>query len=170
MPKTLTFWKKRKWKKEGNLCLGTETGFCHAAEEDGNALEGVEVNLSPSRLPSKCSAYMLYQHALNALEVHIFLTKVLLFYLSLWFMLSGKHRAAVGRKEKNHMADYCQTNKHIQYRCQTAFVQTKGTEKQPYPPFMLRHASMKEYAPGFWPPINPAEETCSIRKCARGIS
>lgn len=64
-------------------------------------------------------------------------------------MLLRKHRAAVGREGKSHMADYCQTNKHIQYRCQTAFVQTKRAEKQPHPPLMPLHAFMKDYVAGF---------------------
>lgn len=168
VPKRLTFWKEMKWKKE--TCAKVQKqGFAMLQRRMATHWRGWKW-ICPSRLLSKCNAYMLYQHALKTLEVHIFLTKVLLFYLSFWFMLLRKHRAAVGRKEKSHMADYCQTNKHVQYGCQTASVQTKETEKQPHPPFMLLHASMREYVTGFWPPINSAKETCSIRKCAQGIS
>lgn len=103
---------------------------------------------------SKKQVCMLHEHALKTLAVHIFWTKVLLLHLSFWFMLLREHRAAVRKKEKSHMADYRQTNKHIQYRCQTDFVQTKGAEKQPYPPLIPLYAFIKEYLPGFLCPSN----------------
>lgn len=125
------------WKKEGNLHPGYRNRILLR-------FGGVEVNLSLSRLSPKQNVYMLYPHAFKRLEVHLFLTKVQLFYLSFWFMFLRKHRAAVGRKEKRHMADNCQTNKHIQHKCQTVFIQTKRAEKQPCPPLMHLHASTKE--------------------------
>lgn len=147
----LMFWKERKQKKEGSLHLGAETGLAMLGWRTAMQWKGWKW-ISLQTL-SKTQVCMLHEHALKTLAVHIFWTKVLLLHLSFWFMLLREHWAAV-RKKREKPYGRLSSNKHIQYRCQTDFVQTKGAEKQPYPPLIPLYAFIKEYLPGFLCPSN----------------
>lgn len=58
------FWKERKQeKKKKTSALGCRNRACHAGVEDGNAVEGVEVNSSLSKLSPK-NKYACYMNML----------------------------------------------------------------------------------------------------------